>query len=116
VRAQGTSRHGDEHCGFEPLPFQIIQIGRLCIVVFKGCKKHSSKFKCCWYGLYHVQYYLPNNIVLLVNKDKFDPSLVLVNVNKLKLYFPYDNNTKGLVLEFKRAKKEGTVEAHEFLE
>jgi hypothetical protein len=97
----------------EPLPSQIIQIGRLCVVVFKGRKKHSGKFKCCWFGPYHVQYCLPNNTILLVNKDKFDPSRLLVNVNKLKPYFPYDNNTKGLVLKFKRGKKEGTIEAHE---
>jgi hypothetical protein len=30
--------------------------------------------------------FLPNNIILLVTIDKFDPNPMLVNINKLKLY------------------------------
>jgi hypothetical protein len=54
-----------------------------------------------------VQYNLPNNIVLLINVDKFDPNPMLVNINKLKPYLPYDNNTKGMVLEFRGEKGKG---------
>ncbi len=50
-----------------------------------------------------------NNMVLLVNMDKFDPNHVLVNVNKLKPYVPYDNNTKGLVFKFQGGRREGTI-------
>jgi hypothetical protein len=39
-------------------------------------------------------------MVLLVNIDNFDPSLVLVNNNKLKPYVPYDDNTRKLKFEF----------------
>lgn len=48
-------------------------------------------------------------MVLLVNMDKFDPNHVLVNVNKLKPYVPYDNNTKGLVFKFQGGRREGTI-------
>jgi hypothetical protein len=37
--------------------------------------------------------FLPNNIVLLVTIDKFDPKLVLVNVNKLKPYMFIEDKT-----------------------
>jgi hypothetical protein len=40
---------------------------------------------------------LPNNIVLLVTIDKFDPNLVLVNINKLKPYMFIENKTLQLV-------------------
>lgn len=83
------------------------------VLWFQRVQSFSSKFKCHWFGPYHVQDCLPNNTIFLVNKDKFDLSPLLVNVNKLKPYFPYDNNTKGLVLKFKRGKKEGIIEAHE---
>ncbi len=38
-------------------------------------------------------YYLPDNMVLLVIIDKFDPNPVLVNMNKLKPYKFVDDNT-----------------------
>jgi hypothetical protein len=34
---------------------------------------------------------------------------MLVNANELKPYCPYDNDTKGLVFEFKGRKKEGMI-------
>jgi len=37
-----------------------------------------------WFGLYKIQYVLPNNIVLLVTIEKFEINLVLVNMNELK--------------------------------
>jgi hypothetical protein len=56
-----------------------------------------------------VKYFLPNNTILLVKLDKFDPNPMLVNVNKLKLYVPYDNNPSGLVSKFQGGKREGTT-------
>jgi len=46
-------------------------------------------------------------MILLVNVDKFDPSHVLVNINKLKHYVLNDSNMKGLVFEFQKGEKEG---------
>jgi hypothetical protein len=48
-------------------------------------------------------------MVLLFNIDKFDPSPILVNINKLKPYVPYDNNTRKLVFEFQEGKRKGTT-------
>jgi hypothetical protein len=53
--------------------------------------------------------WFPINIVLLVNVDCFEPNNMLVNANKLKPYCPYDNDTKGLVFEFKGRTKEGMI-------
>ncbi len=52
----------------------------------KGNKSYLGKFIRKWFGLYIVQYVLPNNIVLLVIIEKSETNLVLVNVNKLKPY------------------------------
>ncbi len=41
--------------------------------------------------------------------DKFDPNPVLVNINKLKPYVPYDDNTRRLVSEFQGGKREGVT-------
>jgi hypothetical protein len=41
---------------------------------------------------------LPNNIILLVTIDKFDPNLVLVNINKLKPYKFLENITLQPIL------------------
>ncbi len=45
-----------------------------------------------------MKYCLPNNIVLLVTIDKFDPNLVFVNINKLKPYKFIEYKTLQLVL------------------
>jgi hypothetical protein len=37
----------------------------------KGRKEHTEKFKKWWFGPYKIQYFLPNNIMLFVNVDKF---------------------------------------------
>ncbi len=50
----------------------------------KKHKTHFGKFTKKWFGLYRIQFCLPNNIFILVTMDKFDPNLKLVNVNKLK--------------------------------
>ncbi len=52
----------------------------------KGNKSHLGKFTRKWFRPYKVQYVLPNNIVLLVTIEKFETNLVLINMNKLKLY------------------------------
>jgi hypothetical protein len=52
----------------------------------KGEKTHLGKFKKRWFGPFRVQYCLPNNIILLVFVNNFEPNLVLINVNKLKPY------------------------------
>ena len=52
----------------------------------KGANVHAGKLRNKWFGPYQVQYLLPNNIVLLVTLDKFDPDPVIVNINKLKTY------------------------------
>jgi hypothetical protein len=52
----------------------------------KGNKSHLGKFTRKWFGLYKIQYVLPNNTALLVTIEKFEANLVLVNVNKLKPY------------------------------
>jgi hypothetical protein len=36
--------------------------------------------------MYKIQYFLPNNIVLIINIDKFEPNPILVNINKFKPY------------------------------
>ena len=52
----------------------------------KGANVHGGKLRNKWFGPYRVQYLLPNNTVLLVTVDKFDPDPVIVNINKLKTY------------------------------
>ena len=52
----------------------------------KGANVYAGKLRNKWFGPYRVQYLLPNNTILLVTKDKFDPDLVIVNINKLKTY------------------------------
>ncbi len=41
---------------------------------------------------------MPNNSILLVTIDKFDPNLVLININKLKPYKFVEYITLQLVL------------------
>ncbi len=52
----------------------------------KGQKTHIGKYTNKWFCPYKVQFCLPNNIMLLVTLDKFDPNPTLVNVNQLKPY------------------------------
>ena len=52
----------------------------------KGANVHAGKLRNKWFGPYRVQYLLPNNTVLLVTVEKFDPNPVTVNINKLKTY------------------------------
>jgi hypothetical protein len=49
-------------------------------------KSHLGKFTRKWFGLYKVQYVLPNNTILLVTIEKFETNPIVVNVNKLKPY------------------------------
>lgn len=50
----------------------------------KEAKEKVGKFTRHWYGTYHIQYYLFNNIVLLITLGNVEPHPILVNVNKLK--------------------------------
>ncbi len=60
----------------------------------KGQQTHLGKFTKKWFSPYKVQFYLPNiKFVLLVTLDKFDPNLILINVNKLKPYQFLDEKT-----------------------
>jgi hypothetical protein len=45
-----------------------------------------------------IQYYFPNNTILLMTIENFDPNIVLVNIIKLKLYRFTKNHTLQLVL------------------
>ncbi len=52
----------------------------------KGNNSHLGKFNRKWFGLYRVQYVLPNNIVLLVTVEKFETGPILVMwSSKLKI-------------------------------
>jgi hypothetical protein len=62
----------------------------------KGEKTHLGKFKKRWFGPFKVQYCLPNNIVIFVFVNNFEPNLILVNVNKLKPYTYVDQTLKGI--------------------
>ncbi len=59
--------------------------------------KHASKFQRRWFGPYIIQYCSPNNIVLLVTIDKFDPNPIFININKLKPYKFIEDKTLQLV-------------------
>ena len=52
----------------------------------KGANVPAGKLCNKWFGPYRVQYLLPNNTVLLITVDKFDPDPVIVNINKMKTY------------------------------
>jgi hypothetical protein len=48
------------------------------------------------FGPFKVQYCLPNNIVILISINNFEPNLILVNINKLKPYTYVDKTLKGI--------------------
>jgi hypothetical protein len=60
------------------------------IFMFCGFPKllmlYTKKFKHHWFSPYKTQYYLLNNTTLSITIDVFDPNLVLININKVKLY------------------------------
>jgi hypothetical protein len=63
-----------------------VPIWKLCFVVPKGGNDTPGKFKKRWFGPFRVQYCLPNNLILLVSINYFEPNPILVNINKLKRY------------------------------
>jgi hypothetical protein len=76
-----------------------ILIKRLCLMVYKEVvKAHSFKFLKWRFGPYRIQYYLPNNVILFMIIYKFDLNLVLININKLKLYWFIEDNTLQPIL------------------
>jgi hypothetical protein len=66
-----------------------------------------------WFGTYKIQYCPPNNIVLLVNIDKFEPNPILVNINKLKPYQYLGQAPRGLVATIKGGKEHENSENKE---
>jgi hypothetical protein len=60
--------------------------------------KHVLKFQRRWFGLYRIQYYFPNNIVLFITIDKFDTNPILVNINKLMPYRFIEDKTLQPIL------------------
>jgi hypothetical protein len=68
--------------GATPLQDQIIFHVESCVVVSKRQNKTHKKIQEKMVWPYWSQYCLPNNIVLLINVDKFDPNPILVNINK----------------------------------
>lgn len=61
----------------------------------KGANIYLGKLKNKWFGPYRVQYPLPDNTILLVAIEKFDPDPIIVNINKPKPY-RYLNNDQLL--------------------
>jgi hypothetical protein len=55
-------------------------------VVSQKEQSHLGKFKKRWFGPFKVQYCLPNNIILFVSVNNFEPNPILININKLKSY------------------------------
>jgi len=85
----------------------------LCYGFLKGRRNIRANLNVI--GLDPIRYSTTFQTTWLVNIDKFDPSFVLVNINKQKPYVPYDSNIEGLVFEFQGGKKEGTtLETQEF--
>ncbi len=62
-------------------------MGDIVLGFLKGRKEHIEKFKKWWFGPYKIHYSFPNNIVLFVNINMFEPNPILVNINKLKPYW-----------------------------
>ncbi len=60
-------------------------------------KAHSPKFQNRWFGPYRIQYYLPNNIILLMIIDKFGLNPILININKLKPHQFIEDSTFQLI-------------------
>ncbi len=65
-------------------------------MVPKGKNTHLGKFKKRWFGPFRVQYCLPNNIIIFIYVNNFEPNPVLVNFNKLKPYKYVDQTLKGI--------------------
>ncbi len=72
------------------------QFGDYVLWFPKGGKTHLGEFKKRWFGPFKVQYCLPNNTILLISVNNFEPNLVLVNVNELKPYTYVDQTLKGI--------------------
>jgi hypothetical protein len=68
----------------KPQNKNFLYMGDIVFCFPKGRKEHIEKFFKWWFGMYKIQYCFPNNIVLLINIDKFETNPILVNINKLK--------------------------------
>ena len=67
-------------------PPRIFQKGDYVLWCPRDPKLRKLKFDSIWHGPYRVQLTLPNNTVLLINNDNFDPHATIVNATKLKHY------------------------------
>jgi hypothetical protein len=58
-------------------------------------------------GLAYIKYNIvsPNNIILFINIDKFEPNPILVNINKLKSYQYLDKAPRGLEATIERGRE-----------
>ena len=72
-RAQWVQTHGKPHQ---------FRMGDYVLWFPKGTNVHAGKLGNKWFGPYRVQYLLPNNTILLVTVDKFDPDPVIVNIQR----------------------------------
>jgi hypothetical protein len=68
----------------------------IMFLVSQGIKNTFGKLKKIWFGSFRIQYFLPNNIVLLIYVNNFEPNPILVNINKLKPYKYVDQTLKGI--------------------
>ncbi len=75
---------------------KIFFMGDIVLWFPKGRKKHIRIFFKGWFGPYKIQYFLPNNTILFVNIDKFEPNPILVNINKFKPYKYLGKAPRGL--------------------
>jgi hypothetical protein len=52
------------------------RFGDFVLWFLKGDKSRLEKFSRKWFGLYRMQYVLPNNAVLIVTLINFEPNLI----------------------------------------
>ena len=86
LETQGISQWNRAQWANTTGPTHQFRLGDPVLWYPKGANIHPGKLKNKWFGPYRVQYPLPNNTVLLVAVDKFDPDPIIVNINKLKPY------------------------------
>jgi len=77
-----------------------IPISRFCLWILGAIKAHNPKLRRQWFGPYKIHYCLPNNTILLMTIDKFDPNPILVSINKLKPYrFAEDHTFQPILIK-----------------
>ncbi len=71
-----------ESCDLDPATFQkkSFLMQNYVLWFLKAKKNTHLQFKKRWFGLCKFWFYFPNNIILLIIMDKFDPKPILVNI------------------------------------